>query len=121
MTPPPLRATQFWYTEDTARVVARAVARAAGAGGAVACVACPSLFRALRACCPGLRAQLLEYDPRFQALGCFTQYDYREPRAVAPELHGAFDVVVADPPYLVRARAAAGRQSCARQQSRASD
>ena len=79
--------------------------RAAGAGGAVACVACPSVFKALRTSFPRLRAQLLEYDARFQALGCFSQYDYREPHAVGPELHGAFDVVVADPPYLVRASA----------------
>lgn len=108
-----MSARQFWYTEDTARIVARAVARAAGGGGAVACVACPSLFRALRASFPDLRAQLLEYDARFQALGCFTQYDYREPHAIPPELRGVFDVVVADPPYLVRASAAAGMQSCA--------
>ena len=98
-------ACQFWYTEDTARTVARAVVQAAGAGGAFACVACPSLFRALRTFFPDVRAQLLEYDTRFQALGCFSAYDYREPRAVLPELHGAFDVVVADPPYLVRASA----------------
>ena len=108
---------QFWYTEDTARTVARAVARAAGGGGAVACVACPSLFRALRASFADLRAQLLEYDARFQALGCFSQYDYCEPRDIPLELHGAFDVVVADPPYLVRASADAGRRPCDLQQS----
>ena len=37
-----------------------------------------------------------------QALGHFSLYDYREPRAVPEELKGAFSVVVADPPYLVR-------------------
>jgi len=94
-------ARQFWYTDKTARAVARAVARAAG-GGAVACVACPSLFRALRAAFPALRSHLLEIDERFRALGPFSLYDYREPCAVAPELHHAFSVVVADPPYLVR-------------------
>ena len=36
-----------------------------------------------------------------QALGHFSLYDYREPRAVPEELKGAFSVVVADPPYLV--------------------
>lgn len=35
-------------------------------------------------------------------LGHFTLYDYNEPLAVPQELHGAFAVVVADPPYLVR-------------------
>lgn len=37
-----------------------------------------------------------------QALGGFTLYDYRSPTAVPDELKGVFDVVVADPPYLVR-------------------
>lgn len=37
-----------------------------------------------------------------QVLGHFTLYDYNEPLAVPQELHGAFAVVVADPPYLVR-------------------
>ncbi len=36
-----------------------------------------------------------------QALGNFSLYDYREPRAVPEELKEAFSVVVADPPYLV--------------------
>ena len=36
-----------------------------------------------------------------QALGNFCLYDYREPQAVPQELKGAFNVVVADPPYLV--------------------
>lgn len=35
-----------------------------------------------------------------QALGHFSLYDYREPRAVPEDLKGAFSVVVADPPYL---------------------
>ncbi len=36
-----------------------------------------------------------------QALGNFALYDYREPTAVPEDLKGAFNVVVADPPYLV--------------------
>ena len=37
-----------------------------------------------------------------QTLGNFSLYDYRKPHAVPDELKGAFNVVVADPPYLVR-------------------
>ena len=37
-----------------------------------------------------------------QTLGNFSLYDYRKPHAVPDELKGAFSVVVADPPYLVR-------------------
>lgn len=38
----------------------------------------------------------------FQVLGDFSLYDYNEPLVVPEELKGAFEVVVADPPYLVR-------------------
>ncbi len=41
-----------------------------------------------------------------QVLGNFTLYDYNEPLAVPAALHGAFAVIVADPPYLVRAASA---------------
>ena len=36
-----------------------------------------------------------------QALGNFSLYDYRKPHAVPDEVKGVFNVVVADPPYLV--------------------
>jgi hypothetical protein len=43
---------------------------------------------------------LLEFDERYSARGDFSRYDYNAPGDVPPALHGAFDVVVADPPYL---------------------
>ncbi|CAK0783943.1 hypothetical protein CVIRNUC_007146 [Coccomyxa viridis] len=92
--------SQFWYTEETAAVLAKEVEEAAGPSGRIACIACPSLFRQLRAAHPDASAHLLEFDPRFEALGNFALYDYREPRAVPEDLKGAFRVVVADPPYL---------------------
>ena len=36
-----------------------------------------------------------------QVLGNFTLYDYKLPLDLPPELHHSFQVVVADPPYLV--------------------
>jgi len=70
----------------------------------IACVACPSLFRALRASPEFLEAadaHLFEFDDRFARLGGgFSHYDYRRPRGVEAALVGAFDAVVADPPYL---------------------
>lgn len=46
--------------------------------------------------------QLLEYDKRFEQYGSdFTFYDYNRPEDLPLELKHAFDVVVADPPYLV--------------------
>ncbi len=64
---------QFWYTEETARAVAEEVVDLA-AGGGIACLACPSLFRCLRADFPDAAAHLLEYDRRFEVqlpMQCF--------------------------------------------------
>ncbi len=49
---------------------------------------------------PATACHLFEYDERYSARGDFSLYDYNRPDDVAPELRGAFDVVVADPPYL---------------------
>jgi len=142
--------SQFWYTDETAETVARAVIKVAterlelcgdegeeeeedgarrGGGGQqaspstsssaenpsppprrrrhlprIACVACPSLFRALRsseAFREAADAHLFEFDDRFARLGGgFSHYDYRRPTEIDASLLNSFDAVVADPPYL---------------------
>lgn len=59
-------ALQFWYTEETAGILAKEVVEAAGPSGRIACIACPSLFRALRGKYPDARAHLFEVDLRFE-------------------------------------------------------
>lgn len=52
---------------------------------------------------PKLRVQLLEYDKRFEQYGSdFTFYDYNQPEELPLELKHGFNVLIADPPYLVR-------------------
>lgn len=58
---------QFWYTEETSERVAAEVVEVA-AGGSIACLACPSLFRKLRSSYPDAKTQLFEFDPRFEVL-----------------------------------------------------
>ena len=57
---------QFWYTDETAGTLAKEVVKAAGPSGRVACIACPSLFRALRTHHPEARTHLFEVDLRFE-------------------------------------------------------
>lgn len=57
---------QFWYSSETAGIVAREAVSAAGDFGNIACIACPSLFRQIRAEYPAARVRLFEYDPRFE-------------------------------------------------------
>ncbi|AQL06276.1 nucleic acid binding [Zea mays] len=71
------------------------------AAGAVACIACPTLYAYLKKTDPGVPAQLLEYDERFGQYGCdFTFYDYNRPEELPAAMKHAYRVIVADPPYL---------------------
>jgi len=109
--------SQFWYTESTATALAKEALAAAGDGGRVACVSCPTLYKALvdvvkqgegasvaTTTSPSAgRAVVLEFDRRFAKWGRdFVFYDYKD--ASIPELpddwRGSFDVVVCDPPFL---------------------
>ncbi|PAN45003.1 hypothetical protein PAHAL_9G087100 [Panicum hallii] len=101
------RLSQFWYDERTARALVEEVVRLvspSGSGssaGAVACIACPTLYAYLKKTDPGVPAQLLEYDERFgQYGGDFTFYDYNRPEELPAAMKHAYRVVVADPPYL---------------------
>ncbi|XP_044984798.1 EEF1A lysine methyltransferase 1-like [Hordeum vulgare subsp. vulgare] len=102
------RLSQFWYDERTARELSEEVARlasglpaGASTSAAVACVACPTLYAYLRKSSPDVPARLLEYDERFGQYGDdFAFYDYNQPEALPPAMKHAFQIVVADPPYL---------------------
>ena len=110
--------SQFWYDEDTGIALAREllycateVRRESGlAEVGVACLACPSMFKALRAIGVPLwiRLVLFEVDPRFSVFGdAFVLYDYNRPLDFPAALRGTFDVIALDPPFLQRACLAA--------------
>lgn len=108
LVPEDWRLSQFWYDDRTARTLVEEVIRLAspsagtGAAGAVACIACPTLYAYLKKSDPGVPAQLLEHDERFEQYGGdFTFYDYNRPEELPPAMKHAYRVVVADPPYLV--------------------
>lgn len=51
---------------------------------------------------PDVTVRLLEYDKRFEQYGSdFIYYDYNQPDGLPLELKHKFQVIVADPPYLV--------------------
>lgn len=53
---------------------------------------------------PSVPAQILEYDKRFEQYGSeFTFYDYNLPEDLPPSMKHSYPIIVADPPYLVRA------------------
>jgi len=121
--------SQFWYTESTAAALAKEALTAAGDKGRIACVSCPTLYKAIvdvvkadenakedaaaeastaSSTAPSTspsssRAIVLEFDRRFAKWGVdFVFYDYKD--ASIPELpvdwRNSFNVVVCDPPFL---------------------
>lgn len=113
-------------------VAQEAVSLCSDSDSRVACIACPTLYAYLKViyllidwlfvCIysfffweiklihlnlqkirPEVSAKILEYDMRFEQYGSdFAFYDYNQPQDLPLELKHAFNVVVADPPYLVR-------------------
>ncbi|RWR85435.1 DNA methylase [Cinnamomum micranthum f. kanehirae] len=96
------RLSQFWYDRETAETVATELKNLSiSTSSPVACVACPTLYAYLKKIDPNISVQLLEYDKRFEQYGSnFTFYDYNYPEELPSELKHAYQVVVADPPYL---------------------
>nr|CAG4641063.1 EOG090X0ABW [Eulimnadia texana] len=94
--------SQFWYDDKTSETLAKEVIRVAGDSGNIACISCPSVYRVLRKIKPeNCIVKLLEFDPRFGVYGeDFVLYDYRAPLSVPRDFQSAFDVVIADPPFL---------------------
>ncbi|KAK6126540.1 hypothetical protein DH2020_039708 [Rehmannia glutinosa] len=97
------RLSQFWYDRQTAETIAAEVATLCDtlSSPRVSCIACPTLYAYLKKIAPGVPAQLLEFDKRFEQYGTeFTFYDYNQPEDLPSALKHSFSVVVADPPYL---------------------
>ena len=100
-------ASQFWYTDETARTLAQQLLEGANVDSAIAVVSAPSVYIQLRDLLSEghlpfkPRVCLLEYDKRFEVLGSdFVPYDFQHPLRLKPELKGKFDRVICDPPFL---------------------
>lgn len=105
--------SQFWYDEATSKMLAAELLllaeRVRASSGrdtvTVAALSAPSAFKAVLAA--GVPAwmdlRLFEYDTRFASFGDrFVHYDFNRPLGFPPELRGAVDVVILDPPFINR-------------------
>lgn len=100
-------ASQFWYTDETARTLARQLLDGVTADSAIAIVSAPSVYIALRNILSEddsiarPRLCLLEYDKRFEVFGDdFVLYDFQQPLRLPSQLKGKFDRIICDPPFL---------------------
>nr|CAG4652028.1 EOG090X0ABW [Triops cancriformis] len=99
--------SQFWYDDETCQTLTKEIVRLRDANSSseeirVACVSCPTLYRALRLNkLEKVSVKLLEFDTRFAAYGeDFVMYDFSSPLDLPRDFRSAFDVVIADPPFL---------------------
>lgn len=93
--------SQFWYDDETANILANEAVKLSGENGRIVCISCPTVYKKLHSLNKEIKLCLLEYDKRFSIFGDdFIFYDYKNPLNLDDSLKQAFDVVLADPPYL---------------------
>ncbi|TQN73798.1 Protein-lysine N-methyltransferase EFM5 [Colletotrichum shisoi] len=99
--------SQFWYSDDTARLLAGYLLEDADESTTIGIVSAPSAFIALRNLMnerdPSLgrpKVVLLEHDTRFNVFPEFVYYDFKTPFKLPAELKGTVDRVICDPPFL---------------------
>ncbi|KAK5172898.1 Protein-lysine N-methyltransferase efm5 [Saxophila tyrrhenica] len=100
-------ASQFWYTDATARTLAYQLLDGVTADSAIAVVSAPSVYIQLREILSESDVKikpklcLLEFDNRFDVVGTdFLFYDFQHPLRLPPELKAKFDRIICDPPFL---------------------
>ncbi|EQB54232.1 hypothetical protein CGLO_05957 [Colletotrichum gloeosporioides Cg-14] len=99
--------SQFWYSDETANLIAGQLLEGAGEGMTIGVVSAPSVFVALRNLLNARdrtlgrpKVLLLEHDMRFNVFPEFVFYDFQQPFKLPVELKGAIDRIVCDPPFL---------------------
>ncbi|KAJ8668834.1 hypothetical protein QAD02_000098 [Eretmocerus hayati] len=93
--------SQFWYDENTIKAITDAALKCTDDNSNIALISCPSLYKALKKKSDGRQVKLFEFDQRFSVFGTdFIFYDYNTPQNIPADLHGIFDLVICDPPFL---------------------
>ncbi|KAL2268117.1 hypothetical protein VTJ83DRAFT_2963 [Remersonia thermophila] len=99
--------SQFWYSEETARLLATELLEGVTEDMTVAVVSAPSVFVAIKNILneappeqPRPKLVLLEHDNRFGIFPEFVFYDFAQPLKLPDHLKGTCDRFIIDPPYL---------------------
>ncbi|KAH8887063.1 NAD(P)-binding protein [Thozetella sp. PMI_491] len=97
--------SQFWYSDETANLLAKQLLDGATADSTIVVVSAPSVFVALKNLV-GTQEEdkpklvLLEHDNRFAVFPEFVFYDFAQPVKLPAELKGCADRIICDPPFL---------------------
>jgi len=100
--------SQFWYSQDTAAILANQLLAKVDSKTNIAVVSAPSVFVQLK----NILAEkgtpieeqpkiwLLEYDERFNVFPEFVCYDFHKPFSLPSSLRASIDRIICDPPFL---------------------
>ncbi|KAI6082784.1 putative N6-adenine methyltransferase-domain-containing protein [Hypoxylon rubiginosum] len=90
--------SQFWYSEETATLLAKQLLDGVKEDEVIAVVSAPSAFVAMMNL---LKIYLLEHDNRFGAFPEYIFWDFNDKFAKLPaDLKGGVDRIICDPPFL---------------------
>ncbi|EGW35597.1 uncharacterized protein SPAPADRAFT_58814 [Spathaspora passalidarum NRRL Y-27907] len=99
--------SQFWYTDETAKTLGRALLEGADEDTVIAIASAPSVYAAIKQLpkeeIPTKHIYLLEYDRRFEVLAGidhFSVYDYNSPDLIPSHLRNKCHRLLIDPPFL---------------------
>ncbi|CEP20361.1 unnamed protein product [Cyberlindnera jadinii] len=100
--------SQFWYSDDTANLLARELLEGADDDTVICIVSAPSVYAAMKRIekaegkLPTEHIYLLEFDKRFAVLAGdhFGFYDYNSPLELPEGLAGTVNRLLIDPPFL---------------------
>ncbi|EJT41731.1 YGR001C-like protein [Saccharomyces kudriavzevii IFO 1802] len=99
--------SQFWYSDETAAILADVLLEGADENTVIAIVSAPSVYAAIQKKpigeIPTKHIYLYEYDKRFELLAGndhFFFYDYNEPLELSDKTKGKVDRLLIDPPFL---------------------
>lgn len=99
--------SQFWYSDETARILGKALLEGADDETVVVIASAPSVYAAIKQFppeeIPTEHIYLLEFDPRFKVLAGsehFSVYDYNKPNDIPEKLRNRCHRILIDPPFL---------------------
>lgn len=99
--------SQFWYADETAKTLGRALLEGADEDTVICIASAPSVYAAIsklpKSQIPTQHIYLLEYDKRFELMAGkshFSFYDYNEPNEIPAHLKNKCHRLLIDPPFL---------------------
>ncbi|KAL8679754.1 MAG: hypothetical protein Q9186_003970 [Xanthomendoza sp. 1 TL-2023] len=103
-------ASQFWYSDETAILLAEQLLKDSTNDTRIAIVSAPSVFIQIKnrleltgnegSVSDTPQVTLLEFDQRFSVFKEFVHYDFQSPIKLPGDLKGAYDRILCDPPFL---------------------